>query len=381
MPVETDYSTNDLVCFSHLRWDFVVQRPQHLMNRFAKVRRVFYVEEPIIDPGTAPRLSVTDRGPLRVVVPVLPAMDGAASEAQMRSLIEEMLREYDIHSPTFWYYTPLAMAFTPSLQAHRVIYDCMDELSAFKGASPELVAYERELLARADLVFTGGRSLFESKVGRHPSVHEFPSSIDADHFNAARGPIPEPVDLADVPHPRIGNYGVIDERCDVDLLRAIAEARPEYSFVMVGPVVKIDEATLPQLPNIHYLGMKSYADLPAYLANWDAAIMPFAMNDSTRYISPTKTPEFLAAGLLVVSTPVRDVVDPYGTAGFVAIASTAEDFAARIDDTLRTDPQTIRPALDGFLASNSWDSTWARMAVLETQPAPSRTVATKLLTE
>jgi UDP-galactopyranose mutase len=372
MTMTTTHSTSDLVCFSHLRWDFVVQRPQHLMRRFAAVRRVFYVEEPVFEAGASAHLSIRpDDDGVTVVIPVLPDGSGGSGgderDAVMRSLIEGLLEDYDIQAPTFWYYTPMAMAFTPSLRAEPVIYDCMDELSAFKGASPELLAYERELLARADLVFTGGHSLFESKRGRNPNVHEFASSIDAHHFRRARTCLSEPADLHGIARPRVGYYGVIDERCDLDLLRAIAVARPEYSFVMVGPVVKIDEASLPQLPNLHYLGRKEYADLPSYLAHWDVAMMPFAMNEATRYISPTKTPEFLAAGLPVVSTPVRDVVQPYGSAGFAAIAGTASEFADCIDAALAADHASILPAIDQFLATNSWDSTWARMARLESE--------------
>jgi UDP-galactopyranose mutase len=380
--VASEHLTTDLVCFSHLRWDFVVQRPQHLMRRFARVRRVFFVEEPVLDDAAEPRLDVSEREPgVTVVVPVLPSLEHRpTTDRLLRRLIERMLVEHGITTPTFWYYTPMAMAFTPSLRAHRVIYDCMDELTAFRNAPPELLAYERELLARADHVFTGGPSLYESKAGRHPSVHAFPSSIDAAHFGQARGTIDEPADLRDLPHPRIGFYGVIDERCDLELLAAIAAARPEYSFIMVGPVVKIEESSLPRLPNLHYLGQKSYDELPAYLAHWAAAMMPFALNESTRFISPTKTPEFLAAGLPVVSTPIRDVVNPYGEQGLVEIAATAEEFVDRLDAVSPARDPEFLSAVDHALASTSWDTTWARMAELECRRTVRAAGATKALT-
>jgi UDP-galactopyranose mutase len=377
MTTPTRHLTTDLVCFSHLRWDFVVQRPQHLMRRFGRVRRVFFVEEPVQETGCRPHLAISEREDgVRVVVPVLPSLhDAARVDRLQKQLITAMLDEQGIRTPTFWYYTPLALAFTPSLRADCVIYDCMDELSAFKNAPPELLAYERELLARADHVFTGGHSLYESKTGRHPSVHEFPSSIDAGHFTRARGPLAEPHDLRGLAHPRIGFYGVIDERLDVELLREVAAARPGYEFVLVGPVLKIDEASIPRMPNLHLLGRKEYDDLPAYLAHWDVAMMPFAMNDATRFISPTKTPEFLAAGLPVVSTPVRDVVDPYGRAGLVHIASRAGEFAECIDAVLAEEETHSIEAVDRFLASNSWDSTWERMARIEALTASRRTAS------
>jgi len=368
-----EHLTTDLVCFSHLRWDFVVQRPQHLMRRFGRVRRVFFVEEPVRVAGASPGLTISRReGGVRVVVPTLPSLsDRTTVDRWLRRLVERMLQEQAIRDATFWYYTPMAMSFAPTSRARRVIYDCMDELSAFKDAAPEMLAYERELLARADHVFTGGHSLYESKARRHPSVHEFPSSIDAEHFRRARTVLDEPEPLRRLPHPRVGFYGVIDERCDAELLGAVAAARPELSFVMVGPVVKIDPASLPQLPNIHYLGMKDYAELPAYLAHWDAAMMPFAINEATRFISPTKTPEFLVAGLRVVSTPVPDVVTPYGRDGFVHIAATPEEFASRLDEALPARDPAFLAAVDALVSSSSWDASWARMARVEAQ-APAR---------
>jgi UDP-galactopyranose mutase len=247
----------------------------------------------------------------------------------------------------------------------------MDELSAFRGAPPRMLELERALLARADLVFTGGRSLYEAKRGRHPRVSLFPSSIDAAHFAAARttaanADMADPADQADIPRPRIGFFGVIDERMDTELVGALAAARPDWSFVMIGPVVKIDPAELPQLPNIHWLGSKTYTELPRYLAGWDAGFMPFARNESTRFISPTKTPEFLAGGLPVVSTPIVDVVRDWGPkgsgeAGLVEIAADPVAFAAALQKVLERPQAAWLKQVDRRLAQTSWDQTWAEM--------------------
>jgi UDP-galactopyranose mutase len=243
----------------------------------------------------------------------------------------------------------------------------MDELSAFMGAPPSLCARERELFDRADLVFTGGRSLYEAKRAQHQSVHCFPSSIDAAHFGRARTPQPDPDDQAELPHPRLGYFGVIDERIDLELIAAVADARPDWQIVMLGPVVKISPDSLPCRPNIHYLGQKPYSELPAYVAGWDLAIMPFARNEATRFISPTKTPEYLAAGRPVVSTSIRDVVQPYGRERLVSIADDPEHFVAAAEHEMaltelaRDHRSRWLARVDAFLDGNSWDRTWNRM--------------------
>ncbi|HYH37492.1 MAG TPA: glycosyltransferase family 1 protein [Azospirillum sp.] len=353
---------SDFVCFSHLRWGFVHQRPQHLMTRFAREFRLFYVEEPVPTDAAAPSIDTygTDVG-VTLVVPRVP--QGMDAESAQRGLLERFFAERGIDRPILWYYTPMSLAFTDHLPASAVVYDCMDELSAFRGAPPELIDRERALMRRADLVFTGGVSLYEAKRDLHGSVHAFPSSVDVAHFAQARGAAEEPEDQAGLPRPRLGFFGVIDERFDIDLLAAVAALRPQWQFVMLGPVVKIDPATLPQASNIHYPGMRGYADLPRYLSGWDVAVMPFAMNESTRFISPTKTPEFLASGRPVVSTPVRDVVRTYGNTGLVHIAATPNEFVAACEKALavdRTSPEWLG-RVDGVLRDMSWDSTWGRM--------------------
>jgi UDP-galactopyranose mutase len=358
----------DLVCLSHLRWNFVYQRPQHLLSRYAQTQRIFFIEEPIFQPSIQVRLEISNpETGVWVIVPHLPeGMSEEAISATQRSLIDDLLAEQNIQQYICWYYTPMAIAFTRHLKPLAVVYDCMDELSAFKGASPVMKQREAELFGRADLVFTGGQSLYESKRDYHPNVYAFPSSVDVPHFAQARTFTTDPADQVDIPHPRLGFYGVIDERMDIELIAGIAAARPDWHLVLVGPVVKVDPASLPQRENIHYLGSKDYKELPAYLAGWDLAMLPFARNESTRFISPTKTPEYLAAGKPVVSTSIRDVVRPYGQQNMVRIADTVADFVAAAEAAMREDTPTSGwlSRVDAFLEQISWDRTLASMQKL-----------------
>ena len=359
--------TVDLVCFSHLRWDFVYQRPQHLLSRCARDRRVFFVEEPIYGNGSM-RLNVREaEAGVHVVVPQLP--DGLRSEIAINAVMKEMVRqlfiEHDINEYIFWYYTPMALKFTHHLNPIASIYDCMDELSAFKGANSQLPLLEKQLFREVDLVFTGGQSLYERKRDQHGAVYAFPSSIDAAHFGKARTAVDDPQDQAGIPHPRLGFFGVIDERFDLELLDQMATKRPDWHFIIIGPVVKIDPAALPQHANIHYLGGKKYNQLPDYLAGWDIALLLFARNDSTRFISPTKTPEYLAAGKPVISTSIRDVVRPYGELKLVEIADTPDEFIRAAERILSSSDRTEwLKRVDAFLEGISWDKTWTQMSQL-----------------
>jgi UDP-galactopyranose mutase len=258
----------------------------------------------------------------------------------------------------------MALPFSRHLSPSAIVYDCMDQLSAFAGAPATLVELEQELLSRCDVVFTGGLSLFESKEGLHHNVFCFPSSVDARHFATAREHTSQPRDQANLPRPRLGYFGVIDERLDLPLVAAVAHARPAWQLVLLGPVTKIDERDLPRAPNIHYLGTKRYEELPAYVGGWDVALMPFARNESTRYISPTKTPEYLAAGKPVVSTSIRDVVRTYGEPGYVRIADTADEFIRAVENSLLEDPLERLAKVDAFLSQQSWEHTWSRMQTI-----------------
>jgi UDP-galactopyranose mutase len=292
--------------------------------------------------------------------------------AELRGLLHDLQKTFTIDHPVLWYYTPMALDVARDVSASAVVFDCMDELSAFRGAPPELLLHEEELLTRADLVFTGGQSLFEAKRERHRRVFAFPSSVDVRHFATARQAKTDPDDQGSIPHPRLGFFGVVDERMDLQLLDAVAAARPAWHLVILGPCVKIDPATLPRRDNIHYLGMKKYDELPAYLSGWDVALLPFAKNDSTRFISPTKTPEYLAAGCPVVSTSVRDVVRPYGDQDLVSIADTPSEFVAAIERELSGRPRAWRDRVDRFLSEMSWDRTWSEMSALVDDVAARR---------
>ena len=356
--------TNDLVCLSHLRWSWVYQRPQHLMTRAARDRRVFVFEEPIFG---ADRPGVDVARPARNVSVATPRLPNGLSSVErvsmQREILDAWLAREGVRDFTLWYYTPMALPFTGHLEAECIVYDCMDELAAFAGAPTELGALERQLFSRADIVFTGGYSLYEVKRRHHAAVHAVPSSVDFEHFAMARFQ-EEPKDQAALPHPRLGYCGVIDERLDLGLIGAVAAARPDWQLVFLGPVTKVDPASLPKAPNIHYLGGRPYEELPRYLSGWDVALLPFAHNDSTRFISPTKTPEYLAAGRRVVSTSVRDVVRMFGDTGFVEIADGPEAFIAAVERCLADDDAQRQLRVDKYLATQSWDRTWARMQAL-----------------
>ena len=361
-----------LICFSHLRWDFVYQRPQHLMTRAAHDYEVIYLEESVFENTTAPFLRHKIIAPkLRVVTPILPTgTEPDRVDLIQAALLKDLISKIDYDLLVTWYYTPMALRFSDFLHGDICVYDCMDELSAFKNAPTEITRFEKVLFARADVVFTGGQSLYEAKRGQHHFIHAFPSSIDTAHFQQARRTQKDPCDQSAIPRPRVGYFGVIDERLDADLLARTAMTMSDVQFVVIGPVVKIDPGSLPEFPNIHWLGPKNYQDLPRYMAGWDAGWMPFALNAATRFISPTKTPEFLAAGLQVVSTPIVDVVRTYGHLGLVQIAD-ADTMVEALRAALRRRNAALGK-VDAFLSGSSWDSTWSMMQDLLTAAPVAR---------
>lgn len=350
-----------ILCLSHLRWDLVFQRPQHLMTRAAATHDVIYFEEPLREAGKRPSLRMRlDRSGVRIATPILPT-DCQDVTGALKGLVDGLVRSEPHDRLVMWFYTPMALDFAGHVAADVTVYDCMDELSAFRDPPPGLVANEERLFRQADVVFTGGMSLYEAKRGKHPRVFAFPSSVDAAHFGRARGDLADPEDQRGILHPRVGFFGVIDERMDVDLVGQVAADLPDVQFVMLGPVVKIDEAALPRPANLHWLGSKAYAQLPAYMANWDAGWMPFALNESTRFISPTKTPEFLAAGLSLMSTPVPDVVRGYGEGRLVTIAEGREAVTDAVRALLAKPSSGWLAGVDRHLATTSWDATWEEM--------------------
>lgn len=353
-----------LVCFCHLSWKFVYQRPQHLLSRFTKKYTVYYVEEFIYNnEEDGYYINITTEN-VKVIVPHLNNnIQSTRNEKQrIEIVLNNLFKEHTIKSYIFWYYTPMPLAYTAHFNPVATVFDCMDELSAFKFAPPELKLLEQELFKKADIVFTGGNNLYEAKKKQHNNIYSFPSSIDKVHFKAARNNVKEYADQSAIPHPRLGFYGVIDERFDIDLVKQAADAKPDWHFVLVGPVIKIDPATLPQNENIHYLGSKTYEELPSYLSGWDIALIPFAINESTRYISPTKTPEYLAGGKPVISTAITDVINPYHDLGLVNIVQNAGELVQFAEAELNiNDKSEWLTKVDEYLSAISWDATWERM--------------------
>ncbi|MGQ3052045.1 MAG: glycosyltransferase [Roseateles sp.] len=354
-----------LVVFCHLRWSFVYQRPQHLMSRLAGRWRVIFVEEPMRCEGPA-HVEVRDIAPhLQVLVPHTPiAVSGFHDDqlAALQTLLEAHFTAAKLHVDVAWLYTPMALPLVNAVRPDAVVYDCMDELSAFKDAPRQLRQRESALLKRAAIVFTGGPSLYEAKRRLHPHVVCLPSAVDAAHFDATRlqagSPHAAAVDRlqGNLPRPRLGFFGVIDERLDTGLVAAVADAHPEWAIVMAGPVAKIDPATLPRRPNLHWLGMQAYERLPYLLAGWDVALMPFALNESTRFISPTKTLEYMAGGKPVVTSPIADVISLYGDA--VEVTDGPQEFV-RACERLLTETAAERAERRAAMALSvtrfSWD--------------------------
>lgn len=363
-------SRTDLICFSHLRWDFVTQRPQHLMRRFAATHRVFFWEEAIATDHHLPYLEVhAFEG--TTVQSIRPRVPHTLPVAQWDKTLAELLDQFcalaGISKPLLWFYSPMFWQMAQHIDASIVIYDCMDELSAFRFAPADLVTREQDLIAAADLMLTGGISLWEAKRDRHDNIHPFPSAVDTTHFAQARTELAAPDDQRDLPSPRLGYYGVIDERLDLPLIKALAEAHPTWSIVMLGPLAKISPTDLPQAPNLHWLGQKAYEDLPAYVAGWDVALMPFVLNEATRFISPTKTPEYLAAGRLVVSTAIRDVERSYGHLKAVSVVTERASFLSACAAAIKrpkAEAQEARAEADALLAECSWDESHRQIARL-----------------
>ena len=375
LPASTDRQARvPLVVLSHLRWGFVFQRPQHLLTRLAKDFDVYFIEEPVFEEGAATLTQSRQPGGIEVLTPVTGVADWGFNDAQMavmKPLIAEFMSERGVISPIVWLYTPMALPLVADLEPRALVYDCMDDLASFKFAPPELIERERALMALADVVFTGGPSLYEARKDRHPNIHCLPSAVDAQHFSPANLDASSPEGRAaqalhrEMGHPRLGFFGVIDERLDIDLVAGLADARPDWEIVMAGPVVKIDPASLPQRANLHWIGMQRYEALPHLLAQWDVCLLPFALNEATRFISPTKTLEYLAGGKPVVSTPVHDVISLYGAA--VRIGATPDDFVQAVEQVLverDAERAAWRRAAQALVDGCTWDDTAHRIASL-----------------
>ena len=359
--ISTESSMPTIIVFSHLRWNFVYQRPQHLLSRLARHYRIVFMEEPVPN-GRDFLERLSPAANIDVLRPhVASSIPGFHDDhlPALQSQLADYLRDEEIDDYLVWFYTPMALPLAAELQPRAVIYDCMDELAAFLHAPRQLIQRENALYQLADLVLTGGPSLYRSKRERHGNVHCFSSSVDAGHFaSAAQGSLPDHPAQAYLPQPRLGYCGVIDERIDLDLMAAMADVHPEWQIVMVGPVVKINLEKLPQRSNIHWLGQQSYEDLPQFMAGWNVCLLPFALNDATRFISPTKTLEYMAAGRPSVSTRIRDVAEPYGHV--IAIADTPLEFIDACEALLVESAGQAASRLaqmQAIVSATSWDAT------------------------
>lgn len=371
----------DLICLSHIKWNFVYQRPQHLLNRFAINNRVFVIEEPQYD-AKSDYFETSKPNPKAnlwvIQLYVSKCCSKEKTDHVLKALLDSFMYSNNIEKYILWYYSPMALDYTDHLCPDLIVYDCMDELSAFKSPPKGIKEKEQCLLSMADIVFTGGHSLYNAKKHLHHNIHAFPSSIDKTHFHQARTLCADPEDQSDIPQPRFGFYGVIDERFDIPLIDELSSLRPDWHFVLVGPVIKIDKESLPKKENIHYLGRKNYEELPLYLSGWDIAILPFALNESTKYISPTKTPEYLAAAKPVISTSVTDVVNPYGINNLVHIADTAEEFIHEAEEIFASkNGEEWLKKVDIFLSGSSWNKTWGQMAALIDEALESKSKSKK----
>ena len=377
-----------LIVQSHLRWDFVWQRPQQILSRIAEHQPVLFVEEPIfLDDVASPRLDVSvPHANVFRAVPRLPGKlrdDYERGTAEVRGLVQQVISPSGelkriFNNPVQWFYSPFsAPAMLGAFNEVAVVYDCMDELSQFRFAHPDLVRRERLLLANADVVFTGGYKLYESKRRYHHNVHFFGCGVDARHFGKARSSeTAVAADIASLKAPVFGYFGVIDERVDYDLIRTLAERRPDASIVMVGPVVKVDPATLPQASNIHWLGQRDYAALPGYVKGFTVCLMPFALNEATEFINPTKTLEYMAAGKPIVSTPVPDVVRNFTPV--VRIARSAAEFIASASEAaMNPDNALIAQGLEQAAAA-SWETIVEKMRALISEASGTPAAAVRV---
>ncbi len=354
----------------HLRWDGVWQRPQQLMSRMARRRKIGFLEEPIfLQNGEQPYLHVRESQGVTIAQPHVPPQDewlpqvSESNQRIIRELVQPFIREHGFTNGIRWHYAPMAIYLQELQQPAAVVYDCMDELSAFRGAPPALVQCERQLMSQADLMFTGGLSMYLNKREHHGNCHRFDSGVDLEHFAQATEPMtPVPDDARDSPRPILGYYGVIDERMDYDAIRALSAAFPEGTVKLVGPVTKVDPAELPQAPNIVYVGQRSYADLPRYLKAFDVALVPFADSSATRFLSPTKTLEYFAGRKPVVSSPINDIVENY--ADTVWIARNPEEYVASVREALSGNNGERLERGIGYAREKTWDAIVQQMESL-----------------
>jgi glycosyltransferase involved in cell wall biosynthesis len=364
-------SSFPLIVHCHLRWNFVWQRPQQFLSRLSKKHRVLFVEGPILhEEEMEPCFTLTpapDYPHITVMETHFPAsrfQDGAWVDAQRRRLVEEALRgplKGKFDSPVQWFYDPMAVeAHLGHHNACATVYDCMDELSQFKFAPPALIEREARLLKAADVVFAGGRKMWQSKSRHNSNAHFYGCGVDVVHFGKARlSSTALPEEVRDLEGPILGYFGVVDERLDYDLIGKLAAARPDWHIVMVGPTAKVDPAEFPQAPNLHWLGGRDYSQLPAYTKAFDVALMPFALNEATEYINPTKALEYMATATPIISTPVPDVVSNFATV--VKISENSNEFVELcVAQACQIDKIAVERGLK-MANENTWDAIVAKL--------------------
>lgn len=371
MTVERDTSEFPIIVHSHLGWDWVWQRPQQFHSRLSKSHPILFVEGPVVtDQLTTSRVTlreVSDYPNIVVLQMQMPASrwsDGAWVDAERRRIVQSVLEgplSRKFENPVQWFYDPMAVtAFAGQMDEQANVYDCMDELSQFKGAPPELVRRERDLLAVADVVFAGGPKMARSKSRFNSNCYSFGCGVDIKHFGKARhGRTRVPADIASMSGPVLGYIGVVDERLDYELLAALADHNPSWNVAIVGPSTKVDPADFPKRSNLHFLGGRDYSQLPAYAKGFDVCMMPFAKNAATEYINPTKALEYMATGRPIVSTDVEDVVLQFSDV--VHIATGHGEFIADCEASLE-EPNARRIQSGMRMArNNSWESIVSRL--------------------
>jgi len=354
-----------IIVHCHLRWDFVWQRPQQIFSRLAASHPVLFIEDPVIADGE-PRLAIDQPYPNLVrIVPQIPqhlAVNADKDAEIFLPQIKQALRDHPLLAGRFdnavhWFYSPMpAPGYVGQLDTVGVVYDCMDELANFRFAPPDIAERERFVMANAGVVFTGGYQLFESKAKHHDNVNFYGCGVDVAHYGRARDAATQVPDaVAATPAPRFGYFGVIDERLDYELIGALADRFPDASIIMAGPLAKVDPAELPQQSNIHWLGQQRYEDLPAIVKGFDVCLMPFALNEATKYINPTKTLEYMAAGKPIVSTAVADVVRNFTP--IVDVAHSRDGFLDAVERAWRQPDDALIAQGIERASGASWDAT------------------------
>jgi glycosyltransferase involved in cell wall biosynthesis len=367
MILEQIDSNYPIIVHCHLRWEGVWQRPQQFLSRLSKRHEILFVEGPLLHDSNEPPHYTLKSAPEHPAITIMQThfpssrfQDGQWVDEKRLELLKEALNgplKGKFNRPIQWFYDPMAApAHMGKVNDIAIVYDCMDELSQFRFAPPEIITRERQLLANADVVFAGGRKMCESKSRYNRNCHFYGCGVDVKHFSRARLPetqIPEDVSFGEG-QLVLGYFGVVDERLDYDLIAKLADANASWHIAMIGPTCKVDPAALPQRPNIHWLGRREYAQLPEYTKGFDVSLMPFALNEATEYINPTKALEYMATGRPIVSTAVPDVVSNFNTV--VKIARTPEEFVEMCStECLEPDEAAVARGIQ-MAADNQWDS-------------------------